>query len=110
MQRVHINAEVVAEDEGLDSQDPRPVEPGPLRHDSNILQLGELPSQVEEGQLGENALLTVEGGDLVHGIALEEFSDVIVRDGLMVSFIQTVTQHFQVGTPEQTDLLITNLI
>ena len=94
MQRVHINAEVVAEDEGLDSQDPRPAETGPLGHDANILQLRELPGQVEEGELGEDTLLTVEGRDLLHGIALEEISDVLVRDGLMVSFIQTVTQHF----------------
>ena len=108
MKRIHINAEVIAEDERLDSQYPRPAETRPLRHHPDVLQLGELPGQVEECELGENTLLTVEGTDLLHGIALKEISDVVVRDGLMVSLIQTVAQHFQVGAPEQRGLLIMN--
>ena len=106
MQRVHINVEIVAEDEGLDSQNPRPAETRPLWHNANILQLGELPGQVEEGQLREDALLAVEGGDLLHGISLKQVSDVLVSDGLVVAFIQTVAQHFQVRTPGQKGLLV----
>ena len=96
MQRVHINVEIVAEDEGLDGQHPRPAQTAPLRHHSNILQLGELSGQVEERELSQNTLLAVECGDLIHGVPLKQVSDVLVSDGLMVSFIETVTQHFQV--------------
>ena len=51
LQRIHINIEVVAQDERLDGKDPIPAEASPLGHHSNVLQPGELPSQVEKCQL-----------------------------------------------------------
>ena len=78
----------------LDGEDTRPVQPAPLRQHTNILEVGEVLGQVEEGGDGQHALLTVEGSQASHGIVVKQVLDELICDGVRGSLVQAVAENF----------------